>query len=392
MFKSYFLAGFECSTGYNAHGEWIDQIATTCHDKCVDEDYGLLRDVGIYAVREAIRWPLVDRNGQYDFSTVKPFLEASKRHEIEIIFDLFHYGYPKDIDLFSEEFPKRFADYCYAAARYVTSHTDGICYFTPINEPSYFAWAAGEVGLFAPHLKGLGWELKIRLARAAIAGINAIWDVCPNARIVNVDPICRVVAPFDRPDLQRDVDNFNTNAVFQSWDMLSGRLLPELGGSPRHLDIIGVNYYWTNQWEITRPGFPLHSDDPRIVPLRDLIRTVWQRYGAEILITETSHVREMRPIWLRQLIEEAEALIDENIPLEGICLYPILGMPEWHAQHEWTLMGLWDLVPEGETLCRVPYIPMLEALSEAQQRLESRYQSSLNFEPELAMHAAIGSH
>jgi hypothetical protein len=380
MFKSYFLAGFECSTGYNVHRQWIDQVSATCHDKYVDEDYGLLRDVGIRAAREAIRWPLVDNNGSYDFSTVKPIIEASRKHGIDIIFDLFHYGYPDHINLFNEDFPKRFADYCYATARYVTSHAESTCYFTPINEPSYFAWAAGEVGVFAPHFKGRGWELKIRLAKAAIAGINAIWDACPNARIVNVDPVCRVTAPMDQPDLQRDVDNFNYNAVFQSWDMLSGRLLPELGGSPRHLDIIGINYYWTNQWDITQPGVPLRSDDPRYMPLRNLIRYVWQRYETEILITETSHVEEMRPLWLKELVEEAEAVLDENIPLGGICLYPILGMPEWHEQHVWTLMGLWDLIQEGETLCRVPYAPMIEALYEAQQRLENRYQASLKRE------------
>ena len=59
MFKSFFFAGFECATGYNALGEWIDQVAATHHDKNVDEDYQRLKDVGIYAAREAIRWPLV---------------------------------------------------------------------------------------------------------------------------------------------------------------------------------------------------------------------------------------------------------------------------------------------------------------------------------------------
>ena len=32
MFRSFYLAGFECATGYNMHGEWIDQIAATEHD------------------------------------------------------------------------------------------------------------------------------------------------------------------------------------------------------------------------------------------------------------------------------------------------------------------------------------------------------------------------
>jgi beta-glucosidase/6-phospho-beta-glucosidase/beta-galactosidase len=376
LFKSFFWAGFECATGYNVHKEWVDQVAATQHDVFADEDYRRLREVGISVAREAIRWPLVDRLGRYDFATVEPFLRASRKHGVEIIHDLFHYGYPEDVDLFSEEFPARFADYCYAAARHVAARTDGICYFTPINEPSYFAWAAGEVGLFSPHAQGRGWELKVCLARAAIQGINAIRAACPGARIINVDPMCRVAVPDAREDLKQEVDHFNSNVVFQCFDMLSGRLMPELGGSPEHLDTVGINYYWTSQWHAERPGVPIHSDDPGRLPLRSLLRHVWERYGAGIVITETSHVGEMRADWVRELADEARALLDEGVPLGGICLYPILGMPEWHARHEWAQMGLWDLEMRGDRLDRVLYTPMLEALRQAQQRLEGSQSSS----------------
>jgi hypothetical protein len=364
LFRSFFLAGFEGSTGYNAHRQWIDQVVATQHDHFADEDYRCLREVGIQAAREVVRWPLVDERGRYDFSTVQPFLEAGRRHGITIIHDLFHFGYPKDVDLRCEAFASRFAEYCYATARYISTHSDGPHYFTPINEPSYFSWAAGEVGLFAPHLHGRGWELKVQLIRAAIQGIEAIWSACPGARIINVDPVCRVVTPHDRPDLQPEADGFNTGAVFQSWDMLSGRLLPELGGSPKHLDLIGINYYWTNQWELNCPGVPLGDEDPRRWPLRRLVQLVWERYGAEMLITETSHVGEQRVSWLRELRGEVRALLSESVPLRGVCLYPILGMPEWHAPDVWTQMGLWELVPQGSRLKRVIYGPMLDALHE----------------------------
>lgn len=366
MFQSFFLAGFECATGYNRHGEWIDQVAATHHDLCADEDYRLLREVGIRGARESIRWPLVDHRGRYDFSSVQPLIRASQKHGVEVIWDLFHYGYPDDVDLFSERFPERFADYCHAAASWVAKRTEGVCYFTPVNEPSYFSWAAGHAGFFAPHQTNRADELKVALARAAIRGIDAIRAACPTARIVNADPLCRVVAPIGTSEHDEAVRRFNTGAVFESWDMLAGRLLPELGGSPEHLDVVGINYYWTNQWDITRAETPLEDDDPRRAPLRELVRTVHQRYpGSEILITETSHRDEMRPVWLRELTGECEALLEEGVPLRGVCLYPILGMPEWHAQEEWTRMGLWDLHPGEPTLDRVVCEPMLDALEEA---------------------------
>lgn len=390
LFRSFILGGFECATGYNARGDWIDQIAATHHDQHADADYARLTQVGIFAAREAIRWPLVDRGGgRYDFSSVDPFVAAARRHRVEVIWDLFHYGYPPGLDLFGEEFPARFADYCAAAARYVRERTEGRCYFTPVNEPSFFAWAAGEVGRFAPHQTDRAFELKVALARAAIRGIDAIRRVVSDARIVNVDPLCHVAPPVDRPDLAEAVQRFNERAVWESFDIIAGRLMPELGGSRAHLDIVGLNYYWTNQWELGRDEQPLAEDDPRRVPLSDLIASVWARYGGdecvslggdecaslggEILLTETAHVDDTRPRWLAHIVAESEKALARGIPLRGICLYPILGMPEWHAPEEWVNMGLWDLRPSPQRgLTRELCTPMLPALEDA-LRLGERY-------------------
>ena len=76
------------------------------------------------------------------------------------------------------------------------------------------------------------------------------------------------VVPVDAPARVREgAEHFNQHAVFQFMDMMAGRLMPELGGDRRCLDLVGVNYYWTNQWEVGREGTPLPVDDPRHVPL-----------------------------------------------------------------------------------------------------------------------------
>jgi len=369
MFRSFYLAGFECATGYNMHGEWIDQVAATEHDLHVDEDYRRLGQVGIHAVREAIRWPLVDLGGRYDFRSVEPFVDAALARGIDVIWDLFHYGYPDDLDPFSDAFVARFARYCAAAARFVAQRMPPPHWFTPVNEPSFFAWAGGEVGRFAPHARGRGFELKLALAHAAIRGIEAIHEACPDARIVNVDPVCRVV-PGSRSHAAREhARRFNDEWVFEFWDIVSGRLHPRLGGSPAHLDLPGLNYYWTNQWELGREGVPLRDDDPRRVPLAELVRTVWRRYGHELLISETSALGDARAPWIHELSSMAEQLLDERVPLRGICLYPILGMPEWHARDQWTRMGLWDLEREQDVLERRACQPMVDALHFANGRV-----------------------
>jgi hypothetical protein len=368
-FRSFFLGGFEGTACRNRHGQWIDQIAATRHDVEVDADYRRLREVGLYAAREAMRWPLIDQGGHYDFAPVQPFFAASRRHGIDVIWDLFHYGYPEDLDPFSEEFIRRFADYCHAAAQTVRANTEGPCTFTPVNEPSFLAWAGGDAGRFPPYRHGCGPELKIALVRAALSGINAIRAAVPDARIVNVDPLCHVVAPLDSGEPCADTNDFNHRAVFEAWDMIAGRTLPELGGSRDHLDVVGVNYYWTNQWEIGAEECPLPLDDSRRLPLSALLRRVWERYGGDLLLTETAHVADMRPGWMRCMAGECEKLLDAGVPLRGACLYPILGMPEWHEPEVWTRMGLWDLVARNGRLDREIHQPMLEAL-QAAQRLE----------------------
>jgi hypothetical protein len=371
MFDSFFFAGFEGTAGWNRAGKWIDQIVATQHDVFVDEDYARLRDVGLLGARESVRWPLVDRRGHYDFASLLPFVRASRRHGIPVLWDLFHFGYPPDVDPFSDAMPERFAEYCGAVTRVLAAETDGPLSITPVNEPSYFAWAAGDQACFAPHCRGRGPELKRQLARAAIAGARAILDAAPTARLVSVDPMCRVVAPLDRPQRQADVDAFNAGAVFESWDMVAGTLEPGLGGSRALLGTLGINYYWTNQWELDGNGTPLDIDDPRRIALAELVRDVWKRYGGEILITETSHVDEGRAGWLAEVATQAEALLGGGVPLGGVCLYPILGMPEWHSRDVWARMGLWDLIPQSPTLGRILHAPMLEALQAASRRLDS---------------------
>ena len=370
-FASFFHAGFECATGSNKNGHWIDQIAATQHERFVDQDYAAASAAGLKTVREGVRWPLVDKGKGYDFRSVTPFIRSAQRHEMQPIWDLFHYGYPADLDPFSDAFVERFANYCGEAAAFLKARMDGPLFFTPVNEPSYFAWAGGEACHFAPYLCGRAYDLKVQLIRAAIRGIDAIWSVCPDAVIVNADPVCRQVVPRDMPHLEEEVRRFNEVAVFEAYDILSGKLLPELGGSPKHLGVVGINYYWTNQWEIGRPLEPLVPDDDRLWTLRDIVRWTWHRYGQEIAITETSHWGDNRGPWLRTVAEDVEAILNEGIPLRGVCLYPVLGMPEWHDRTEWAHMGLWDVKPDWRgALRRSLHKPMYDALREAQERLE----------------------
>jgi beta-glucosidase/6-phospho-beta-glucosidase/beta-galactosidase len=370
LFPSFFLAGFECSTHVNQRGERQDLVKITQHDRFLCEDYQRVASLAMGAVREGVPWYRIDRKGRYDFRPVAPYIEAAQDFGLTGIWDLFHYGFPTYLNPFSDEFVLRFADYCYAFARYLVRKTGeaGARFYTPVNEISYYAWAGGEVGWFAPFERGRGLDFKIQLVRAALAGIDAIRSADPGARIVNVDPFIHTVPPDDEPELAEDSERFNSYQ-WQAFDMLSG--LGEwahLGGGPQYLDIVGVNHYLHGQWEHCRSG-SLAFDDPRRKPFGKILEDVGRRYaGHPIIISETSCFGHMRPIWLDYIVDESIKAMQAGVDLQGICLYPIIDMPDWHVG-TYIEYGMWDLVPDGPEMQRRLYRPYREALVRARRRL-----------------------
>src|SRR5436853_6267557 len=155
--------------------------------------------------------------------------------------------------------------------------------------------------------------------------MEAIWSVSPEARFVHVDPIIHVIASQKRPEEQPDAEAYRLSQ-FQAWDMLAGRLWPELGGQERYLDILGANYYPHNQWfydikesKRSHEFQPLTQDHALYRPLREILREVYTRYRRPMFIAETGAEDDTRPGWFRYVYEGAAAAMDEGAPLEGIC-------------------------------------------------------------------------
>jgi beta-glucosidase/6-phospho-beta-glucosidase/beta-galactosidase len=357
LFSSFWMAGFESACHITRQGVRLDMIHATQHDRFVDQDYANLTRLGIYSVRDTARWHLIEsRPGVFDFASMDIMIDAARRHGVQIIWDLCHYGWPDDLDIFSAAFVDRFAKFARAVAKHVRSTSDEVPLYTPINEISFFAWAAGEVGWFYPFGNGRGNELKRQLIRACIAGINEIWDVDSRARIVVVEPVIHVVPPKNRPEMAAEAAAYR-NSQFEACDMLSGRLCPELGGDSRYLDIVGVNFYHDNQWE--QPGgrkiaWHIHPRDPRWVPFHLLIQEVYERYRRPIFVAETSHVGSGRAEWIRELTDEVVKAMTIGVPIEAVCLYPIVDRFEWEDPTHWHNSGLWDFAPDADgTLHRV---------------------------------------
>ncbi|MCW3106776.1 MAG: amine oxidase [Segetibacter sp.] len=375
-FSSFWMAGYECTDKLNAFGNRVDFLNETGHLQLIDHDYQLLSPFNIRTVREGIRWSHVEtRPYQYDWSTVKFMLERGKANGIQQLWDICHFGFPDDLTPLHPMFARRFAALCRAFVKFYRDLDPyGTLIVTPINEVSFLSWLGGDQRGTSPYCTGYGWQVKYALMRAYIEGVAALKEADPSIIILTTEPLINAVPELEASPERIEEVRIWHNYQYQAVDMLCGFVSPELGGKPEYLDIVGVNYYYKNQWEF-ETWIPLlwKNDpfDPRWVPLRNLYLEIYERYQKPIALTETSHPKEDRPDWINMIAEETAAVIEQGVPFYGICLYPIIDRPDWDHLTPWHNAGLWDAeLRENQPPARILYEPYATALLECQDLIE----------------------
>ena len=325
-FASFWQGGWECSSHRRlADRRRVDVIAATRHDALAARDYRALAALGIQTVRDGLRWPLVESApGQYDPASWLPQLRAARETGTQVVWDLCHYGVPDGLDVWRPEFVDRFAAFARWAARLHRDESDAVPWWCPVNEISFWSWAGGDQALLPPFAQGRSFELKVQLARAALAAVDAVRDVDPRARLLWAEPVVHVVAKT--PGQRGEAEGYR-QAQFQALDLLSGRLWPQVGGRADVLDVLGVNYYPQNQWVLG--GGPLPPRSPRRRPLREMLAEVHRRYSRPLVVAETGTEGDTRPGWLNTIAGEAEAARQAGVPVWGLCWYPIADHPGW---------------------------------------------------------------
>jgi hypothetical protein len=365
-FDSFFLGGFESSTHVLHNNKRLDMLEATRHDVYAREDYQRLKGVGINSARDAVRWHLIERRPyEYDWSSALPMIRAARDTGVQIIWDLCHYGWPDDVDVLRPEFVRRFRAFARAFAVLIFNETDDTPYFAPMNEISFLAWGGGDHGFLNPFAVNRGLELKCQLVRATVAAIEAIRDAVPHARFVQIDPLINVVTTEGASDAQKKAAADYTRAQFEAYEMIAGRIWPQLGGDPDYLDILGANYYVHNQWELD--GLFIERTDPRYRPLSELLGNLYALYGKPLFLAETGIEDQRRPDWLAYIADEVVEAINNGVPVEGICLYPVVNHPGWNDDRH-CHNGLWDYCNDSGH--REIYKPLADQLLLQTARIE----------------------
>lgn len=403
-YRSFWMGGFEGADHLNGEGLPLDMAAANGHHLHFESDYADAARLGLRSVRESIGWRLGEAGaGRYRLARAVAMAQAARRQGVQLLWTLMHYGTPADVSVLDDAMIARFAAFAAEVARVLAPHSDAPTVYTPINEIGFLAWAVTATGMMAPYvppspaeaplLEGhddgarpeppdLGYEVKVRLVKAALAAMRAMRQVDPHARFLHVEPVVHIVAPREQPalaPLARQAAAYQ----WQAWDMLAGRERPELGGSPDWLDLVGVNHYHSGQWELgTGRRLSWAGGDPRRRAFAHQLAEVWQRYRRPVLLSETSHVGEGRAAWLMHIADELARAQAEGVPIAGCCLYPLVDRPDWGDLGRWHRSGVFDVMPPSPNGLPAPGRPppwqrlaqpaYLAALRRCQVRLPSR--------------------
>ncbi|HKO48303.1 MAG TPA: hypothetical protein VJV79_11295 [Polyangiaceae bacterium] len=329
-----------------------------------DQDFAALRAAGISTCRDGVSWVRAEqRPGRFDFSSPKTLLHAARRAGVRIIWDLMHFGWPDDIDIFGISFPARFGAYARAFAHFLADAGERAPVIAPINEISFLSWAGADVRIMNPFVSARGVELTVQLVRATIEAIEAFRAILPETRFLQPDPVIHIVPSPEQPKTWRRIEADNLSQ-YQAWDMLTGAIWPSVGGNPSYLDIVGVNFYPDNQFMID--GTTIGLGDPRYKRFSQILSEVWLRYQRPMIVSETGAEGDARVPWLRYICDESATALQSGVDLHGVTLYPIVNHPGWEAGRRCE-NGLFDYADSNGV--RPVYEPLANELRAQEPRL-----------------------
>lgn len=358
-YNSFFMGGFECADHINRSGQRINLLKENQHHLRVEEDYMLLLDLGIKVVREGICWSEVERAPyHFDFSEVKNRMSIAEDLGIQVIWDLCHFGYPDGIYPTHPLFLERFKLLCREFALFHSKHSSNTLHVVPINEISFLSWHSGEVRGTVPFAVNSGFDIKYHLSKAAIEGSKILRQVSENCVIYLIEPLVKIHRG-DSEISEAELAELNSHQ-YQAMDMIAGKMCPELGGSTELFDIIGFNYYHSNQWDHEGRTLSWPMETQKLIPLNQLLQTAYSRYKKPVVLAETGHFGAGRARWLKEITRECLTAKSAGVDLHGICIYPVIDRPDWDNLLHYHNSGIFDLDEQKNRISFPGYVRMIK--------------------------------
>jgi beta-glucosidase/6-phospho-beta-glucosidase/beta-galactosidase len=357
-----FATGIENSYPTIAGGVRIDQMEKCGHYARWQDDFALVRESGLNALRYGPPYYRVHAApDRFDWELSDPQMHALRDLEITVIADLCHFGVPSWLGGFQDPaFPVLFANYARAFAR----RYPWIRHFTPVNEIF--------VGASFSALRGWWNECEasdatfVRAIRnmcmAHELAVEAILSERPDAIIVQGESIEHFHAAGSAA--RAEADRWN-GLKHLSLDLTMGHELPQ--GMARYLNEhgvtsndlsffrerravgqrwLGVDYYPTCEHRVASTGRQSTTRTP--MGFKRLASAYYHRYKVPIFHCETNRVCGQAVEWLDAQWSDLMAMRASGIPVTGFTWYSLTDQIDWqHAlrveRNEVHTVGMYDL-------------------------------------------------
>jgi beta-glucosidase len=358
----FFATGIENSYPTLADGARVDQMAKCGHYSRWKEDFELVSELGLNALRYGPAYYLTHvAPDRFDWSSCDDPMEYLRTSGIEVIADLCHFGVPSWLGGFQDPaFPVLFGQYARAFAR----RYPWVRYFTPVNEIFICASFSAMLGWWNECEASDGSFVRAirNLAMAHELAVEAILSERPDAIFVQSESI-EDFQPSGKA-AAHDADRLNA-MKYLSLDLTLGRelapgmaaMLHRHGVTSNDLSFfrepravgqrwLGLDYYPTCEHRVASTG--RRTTARRARGLESLAREYYDRYHIPLFHCETNRIPRFAEQWLDEQWEATMKLRRSGIPVHGFTWYSLTDQIDWqHAlrfeRNDLHPVGLFDL-------------------------------------------------
>jgi beta-glucosidase len=319
------------------------------HRKHYQEDFALLKSLGLNAFRFSVEWGRIEpTEGNYseeEIGFLKDYISAMKAAGLEPVMSLWHWtmptwftdkgGFEKSENV--ETFVK-FCDYV------LDKFSSDVKWVIVLNEPMVYTNFGYMTGEWPPSQKSLPTALKV--VRNLQKAYRKVYD---DAKIINPDfmlSIAQNTATFTH------ADNLpQTMAALELDKYLRDYLF--LGGVAKKMDFLGVNWYNSDTYrngKVDNPNEKVNDLgwDMRPRDITGALVRLYKKYHLPIMVTENGLADisdENRAWWLDETVKGMAAAQRAGVKLFGYLHWSAFDNFEWDKGF-WPRFGL--IAVDGE--------------------------------------------
>ena len=328
----------------------VDQYRASGHLERLDADLADVGGLGVKVWRYGMPWRLTEPEpGVYDWTLWDRALEACRRHGLNPVIDLCHFGLPDHHGGFCDTtWVDGFARYVDAfLARYPEPR-----WFTPVNEPGITAMFSSLLGMWNDRLASED-DYFVALGNVALANLEALariradrdgWWIGSEGfgcDLADADDEAGIRAATRARDLQQAVWDLHLGLAPRGGaarltdvvaDSIQSRIEALVGVVPPDRIIAGHDIYPVSVTvHGTRAGRPLSIAD-RVRAYEDEATAWHERYQVPFWVSETSNLGlpvDQGSEWLAALTASLDTLSASGLPVRGICWYSRGDQYDW---------------------------------------------------------------